>query len=92
MTPSRVCPLGTILRLLQHDDAVARAPRTTFSPVDAGWLRGTAPSELKGLLELRNPAAHSEAVSRERVEQVRAQVMGIGCEGILVRLARAQTR
>jgi hypothetical protein len=76
----------------QHDDAVARALGTTFSHVDAGWLRGTAPSELKGLLELRNPAAHSEAVSRERVEQVRAQVMGVGCEGILVRLARAKTR
>lgn len=69
-----------------------RALGAAFSHADAGWLRGTAPRELKGLLELRNPAAHSEAVSRERVEQVRAQVMGIGCEGILVRLARAKTR
>jgi hypothetical protein len=82
--------LGTILRLLEDDDAVGRALGAAFSHADAGWLRGTAPRELKGLLELRNPAAHSEAVSRERVEQVRAQVLGIGCEGILVRLARAK--
>jgi hypothetical protein len=84
--------LGTILHLLEHDTAVARALGAAFSHADAGWLRGTAPRELRGLLELRNPAAHSEAVSRERVEQVRAQVMGVGCEGILVRLARAKGR
>ena len=41
-------------------------------------------------MDLRNPAAHSEAVSRERVEKVRAQVMGVGCEGALVRIAKAK--
>jgi hypothetical protein len=39
--------LGTILHLLQHEDAVGRALGATFSHVDAGWLRGTAPSELR---------------------------------------------
>ena len=56
----------------------------------AGWLRGPAVSELVGVVELRNPAAHSEAVTRERVEKVRSQVCGVGCEGLLVRLARAK--
>jgi hypothetical protein len=82
--------LGTILHLLEHDDAVGRALGTAFSHADAGTLRGIAPREIRGLLELRNPAAHSEAVSRERVERLRALVMGVGCEGILVRLARAK--
>jgi hypothetical protein len=41
-------------------------------------------------VELRNPAAHSEAVGRDRVEKLRAQVMGVGCEGVLVRVAKAK--
>jgi hypothetical protein len=81
------CPT---LHLLEHDDTVARALGGAFSAPVFGWLRSNAPRELKGIVEIRNPAAHSEAVSRERVEQLRALVMGVGCEGVLVRLARAK--
>ncbi len=81
--------LGTILRLLQNDD-VGRAIGGAFSHADAGWLRSRAPLELEGIRELRNPAAHSQAVDRERAERIRAQVLGIGCEGLLVRIARAK--
>ena len=69
----------------------ARALAGAFSTADAGWLRSNAPRELRGIVDLRNPAAHSEAVSRERVEKVRAQVMGVGCEGALVRIAKAKS-
>jgi hypothetical protein len=62
--------LGTILYLLEKDDIVARPLGGTFSGADAGWLRSNAPRELRGIVELRNPAAHSETVSRERVETV----------------------
>ena len=82
--------LGTILHLLENDDIVGRALASAFSTADAGWLRSNAPRELRGIVDLRNPAAHSEAVSRERVEKVRAQVMGVGCEGALVRIAKAK--
>ena len=82
--------LGAILRLLEHDDVVGRALGGAFGSADAGWLRSTAPRELRGIVDLRNPAAHSEAVGRERVEAVRAMVMGVGCEGVLVRIARAK--
>jgi hypothetical protein len=82
--------LGTILYLLEKDDVVARALGGTFSSADAGWLRSNAPRELRGIVELRNPAAHSGSVSREQVERMRAQVMGLGCEGALVRMAKAK--
>ena len=82
--------LGTILHLLENDDIVGRALAGAFSTADAGWLRSNAPRELRGIVDLRNPAAHSEAVRRERVEKVRAQVMGVGCEGALVRIAKAK--
>jgi hypothetical protein len=82
--------LGTILYLLEKDDVVARALGGAFSAADAGWLRSNAPRELRGIVELRNPAAHSGSVSREQVERMRAQVMGLGCEGVLVRVAKAK--
>jgi hypothetical protein len=82
--------LGTILYLLEKDAIVARALGGTFSSADAGWLRSNAPRELRGIVELRNPAAHSGSVSREQVERMRAQVMGLGCEGALVRIAKAK--
>lgn len=83
--------LGTILRLLENEPVVHRAlGGGVFSSEDAGRLRSTAPRELRGIVELRNPAAHSEAVGRERLETVRALVMGVGCEGALVRIAKAK--
>ena len=47
--------------------------------------------EFGGVVELRDRAAHSETVTRERVEKVRAQVCGVGCEGLLVRMARSKS-
>lgn len=83
--------LGAILHLLENEAVVHRAlGGGVFRAEHAGWLRSNAPRELRGIVDLRNPAAHSEAVSRKRVEKVRAQVMGVGYEGALVRIARAK--
>jgi hypothetical protein len=83
--------LGTILHLLEKEQVVHWVLGAGgFRAEDAGWLRSTAPREFRGIVELRNPAAHSESVGRERVEQLRAQVMGVGCEGVLVRVANAK--
>jgi len=80
--------LGTIVHLLEKEPLVHRTLGQVFAAADAGWLRSTAPNELRGVVELRNPAAHSEAITRERAGRVRELVMGVGCEGLLVRLAR----
>ena len=82
--------LGVIVHLLERDATVARALGSVFSAADAGWLRSGAPLELRGLLDLCNPAAHSESIGRERAERVRSQVIGIACEGVLVRVARVK--
>jgi hypothetical protein len=39
---------------------------------------------------LRNPAAHTEVVDRDRCTRMRDSVLGIGCEGLLVRVARGK--
>lgn len=83
--------LGAVLTLLRHDTLVKRALPTAL-PHDAKWLLGELPSQLEALADLRNPAAHSTLLDRDRAVQLREQVMGIGCEGLVVRLARARLR
>jgi hypothetical protein len=82
--------LGTILYLLEKDATVGRTLGQAFPHDVAGWLRSRAPLELRGIAELRNPAAHSEVVDRDRCTRVRDGVLGIGCEGLLVQVARGK--
>jgi hypothetical protein len=82
--------LGTILHLLEKDATVGRALGQAFPHDVAGWLRSRAPLELRGIVELRNPAAHTEVVDRDRCTRMRDSVLGIGCEGLLVRVARGK--
>ena len=83
--------LGAMLTLLRRDEIVMRALPQAL-PHDAKWLLGELPPQLESLAELRNPAAHSALLDRDRAVRLREQVMGIGCEGLVVRLARARLR
>jgi hypothetical protein len=83
--------LGAMAHLLEHDDVVKRALGAAFNDRDAGWLRGL-PLELKGVVEARNAAAHAGAVPLEQASKVRARVLGIGEEGLLVRLVGVKGR
>lgn len=83
--------LGTIRNLLLHSDVVEKYARIAF-PQDWQWLRSVLPEELRGLEGVRNPAAHSEASAREAVGRVRERVVGVGQEGLVVRLARGKMR
>lgn len=85
-------PLGAIRLLLERDDLMQRAVNIAFGPTDAKWLVGLLPSQLAPLVELRNPAAHSAALDRERAARQREAILGIGCEGLIVQLARVKLR
>jgi hypothetical protein len=50
------------------------------------------PSFLEEVAEYRNPAAHSERRSRAQILPLRNRIVGVGEEGILVRLARVEPR
>ncbi|MGH7468997.1 MAG: hypothetical protein ACRENP_13665 [Longimicrobiales bacterium] len=43
-------------------------------------------------MQQRNPAAHSSKLSRKDATQLREQVIGIGGEGLITRLARTKLR
>lgn len=83
--------LGTMLTLLRHDDLVKRALPAAL-PHDGRWLLGDLPPQLQSLADLRNPVAHSALLDRDRAVRMREHVLGIGCEGLVVRLARARMR
>jgi len=83
--------LGALRYLLQRDEIVPRALRAAF-PHDQGWLIGELPRRLEVLEALRNPAAHAAALTREEVARLRADVLGIGGEGLIVRIARGRMR
>jgi hypothetical protein len=56
------------------------------------WFRESLPAVLDALADARNPAAHSQSVDRETASRWRNQLVGVGCEGDLVALAKTRVR
>jgi hypothetical protein len=83
--------LGTILLLLEKKAAVTRAVRKAFVH-DHAWLLGELPHSLRRVLDLRNPAAHSRTATRDAVGTRRREILGIGLEGAIPRIARVKMR
>ena len=80
--------LGVLKRLLEADAKVKKALGAAY-PQHGTFLTDSykLPSELEDLRRLRIPAAHSEALSADEVYRSRARLLGIGCHGLLPRLA-----
>lgn len=83
--------LGTLRHLLKDEERI-RQPLRTALMHDWRWLEGELPAQLEPILDLRNPAAHERTVEREEMGRLRQSVLGIGCEGLLVRIVRAKLR
>jgi hypothetical protein len=80
--------IGSVRHLLLHRPELKQAVQEAFPSRDAAWLTATLPDELEPLLALRNPAAHEERITRGRIAEWRQKILGIGCEGLLVRIVR----
>lgn len=60
---------------------------------DGPWLVAECAATLDAFVEeARNPAAHGNPVSREVVIRWRNRLLGVGCEGLLPRLARIRRK
>ncbi|MFC1791045.1 hypothetical protein ACFL0I_01085 [Gemmatimonadota bacterium] len=90
---SRIPPqsLGAILVMIEKKPVVQKGIRTAY-PHDYSWILGELPHYLRRIVEIRNPAAHGKCLGRGAVSDRRAEIIGIGCEGLLVRLSRAKLR
>jgi len=80
--------IGSVRHFLSQRPEVKGAVEQAFPARDAAWLLSTLPDELEPLLALRNPAAHDERITRGRIAVWRQKILGIGCEGLLVRIVR----
>jgi hypothetical protein len=83
--------LGTILLMLEKKPVVTRTVRQAFHH-DYAWLLGEVPHALRRVVDLRNPVAHSRTASRDAVGQRRREILGIGFEGVIPRIARVKLR
>jgi hypothetical protein len=80
--------LGTVINLLEHNEDVRRAIKAMFSQSDAQFILGEAVHHLRPIAELRNPAAHSARLTRVEASRLREQILGIGQDGLICRIAR----
>jgi hypothetical protein len=82
--------LGAIGHLLDREALVQKGVKTALQK-DSQWLLSDSfQRHLGDLIKLRNPAAHWEITTADIVGERRQQLLGIGCEGFLVRLIRAK--
>jgi hypothetical protein len=68
--------------------------RETLKPrlINGEWLLSSGGKVLQRLFQHRNPAAHSQVVSRDDARRLRNQLLGIGGHGDLVQLAGIRWR
>ena len=82
--------LGTVLHLLEHNDDVRAGLRSELSQTHAEFMLRDVVYQLRPVAEIRNPAAHSERLTRAQVSELRERVLGIGQDGLICRLARVK--
>jgi hypothetical protein len=83
--------LGALWTLLKHDEIVQAGLRQQL-PHDHGWVLGPMMTDIKKLADLRNDGAHTITIPAAALEKTRERILGIGCEGVIPRLALVRIR
>ena len=83
--------LGSLLVLIEKKPVVQKTVRQAFVH-DHAWILGELPHCLRRVIDLRNPAAHSGSATRDAVGTRRREILGIGLEGVIPRIARVRMR
>lgn len=81
--------LGTLRNLLEHEGTVRTALKSALGSTGK-WLAEELPYGLKPIVRMRNPAAHDALADPEEVKLRRRRILGIGCGGLLVRVAEGK--
>jgi hypothetical protein len=87
---ARSLTLGELVRALSGEQELrtALANRLTH----AGWFSGDLAVILDGFRDVRNRGTHSGRIERAVAQHWRDRMVGVGCEGIFVRLASVRRR
>ena len=87
---TRSLTLGQLARALGGERELQKA--LTDRMHDGRWLTGDFAVTIDGLREVRNPGAHEARVDRATAVLWRDRLVGVGCEGVLARLAGVRTK
>ena len=60
--------------------------------VNGQWFTGQMPAILDDFRSVRNPGAHAAVIDRATARVWRERIVGVGCAGILVELARTRLK
>jgi hypothetical protein len=85
-------PARTTDRCLLRSNRRSAHRRLEQRLADGAWLVNQFAYVLEDLARYRNPAAHREPVGLEDAARLRAQLLGVGCYGDLVRLAGVRAK
>lgn len=87
---ARSLTLGQLVTVITGEPELraALANRLTH----AGWFSGDFAVILDGFRDVRNRGTHAAPIDRALAQQWRDRMMGVGCEGILVKLAGVRKR
>ncbi|MBL8998307.1 MAG: hypothetical protein JNL44_13425 [Gemmatimonadetes bacterium] len=82
--------LGQLARVIGGNRARGEHLRARLEHGD--WFVASLPPILEELAGMRNPAAHGGVVQRDDVVRLRGQMIGVGSEGRLLRLAMVRNK
>ena len=82
--------LGMLGRVLSKNETIRNALKPRL--IGGDWLLTSGGAVLQTFANHRNPAAHSQVVSRDEARRLRNQLLGIGGQGDLVQLAGTRPR
>ena len=80
--------LGQLARAIADNKTLNDWLKRKLQPRE--WVAVTLPPVLDNLAALRNPAAHETRIGRDQVVPLRDQLVGVGCVGRLVELAKVR--
>ena len=81
----RTLTLGQLAHALSKEQRLATAVTTARN--DKGWVTGQLPPILAAFTDVRNPGVHEARVDRATATLWRDRLLGVGGEGVFVRLA-----
>ena len=84
----RARPLGALARAIGETADVNRALKARLAHGE--WFTASLPPILRQLSDLRNPAAHTTAVSADEARKLRDRILGVGVPSILAELGRVR--
>lgn len=87
---SKHLSLGQLARAIGGERALNQA--LTDSLRNGAWFAGQLPAVLDEFRAVRNPGSHSAGIDRATARRWRNWILGVGCEGLLVEMAKVVSK